>query len=303
MTMANLQKLNPTQQELYNYLEQQTGQVNFEVLQPFTTQEMGAVLHISRNTVSQYLNEFFKEGWMVKINTRPVYYFLRETLSRKFNVHTLDSEYEDLQFLQQDLNHGRRADSCFAGVIGYHLSLKSAVEKCRVAVEYPPTGLPLVLAGKGDMPTCRKLAESVIADGSAFEKCCQMFAAQGGDISVLRDADKFQKAKYSYELTAPADGYIYKNDVEKIGNASVLLGAGRIKKEDSIDFAAGITMHKKLGDYVKAGESICTFYADDESLFAAAEEMYRGGLVIRDEPPTLPPLVYARVTSDGVERF
>ena len=44
--MANLQKLNPTQQELYNYLEQQTGQVNFEVLQPFTTQEMGAVLHI-----------------------------------------------------------------------------------------------------------------------------------------------------------------------------------------------------------------------------------------------------------------
>ena len=55
--MANLQKLNPTQQELYNYLEQQTGQVNFEVLQPFTTQEMGAVLHISRNTVSQYLNE------------------------------------------------------------------------------------------------------------------------------------------------------------------------------------------------------------------------------------------------------
>ena len=164
-------------------------------------------------------------------------------------------------------------------------------------------GNMLVLAGKGDMPTCRKLAESVIADGSAFEKCCQMFAAQGGDTSVLRDADKFQKAKYSYELTAPADGYIYKNDVEKIGNASVLLGAGRIKKEDSIDFAAGITMHKKLGDYVKAGESICTFYADDESLFAAAEEMYRGGLVIRDEPPTLPPLVYARVTSDGVERF
>ena len=146
--MANLQKLNPTQQELYNYLEQQTGQVNFEVLQPFTTQEMGTVLHISRNTVSQYLNEFFKEGWMVKINTRPVYYFLRETLSRKFNVQTLDAEYEDLQFLQQDLNHGRRADSCFAGVIGYHLSLKSAVEKCRVAVEYPPTGLPLVLAGE-----------------------------------------------------------------------------------------------------------------------------------------------------------
>ena len=57
--MANLQKLNPTQQELYNYLEQQTGQVNFEVLQPFTTQEMGAVLHISRNTVRCQLRGIF----------------------------------------------------------------------------------------------------------------------------------------------------------------------------------------------------------------------------------------------------
>ena len=161
----------------------------------------------------------------------------------------------------------------------------------------------LILAGKGTEETCRAMAEQVIADGSAFEKCCQMFAAQGGDISVLKDSEQFRKARYSYELTAQREGYIYKNDVEKIGNASVLLGAGRIKKEDSIDFAAGITMHKKLGDYVKVGESICTFYADDESLFAAAEEMYRGGLVIRDDKPSLPPLIYARVTTDGVERF
>ena len=88
-----------------------------------------------------------------------------------------------------------------------------------------------------------------------------------------------------------------------IGNASVLLGAGRIKKEDSIDFAAGIIMHKKLGDAVKAGEPICTLYADDDTLFAAAEEMYVGGLTIGAEKPEVPPLIYARVTSEGVERF
>ena len=93
------------------------------------------------------------------------------------------------------------------------------------------------------------------------------------------------------------------NDVERIGNASVLLGAGRIKKEDSIDFAAGIIMHKKLGDAVKAGEPICTLYADDDTLFAAAEEMYVGGLTIGAEKPEVPPLIYARVTSKGVERF
>ena len=161
----------------------------------------------------------------------------------------------------------------------------------------------LQLAGKGDAATCRAMAERVIEDGSAFAKCCQMFAAQGGDVSVLQDPTCFRKAKYSYEVTAPCAGYIYKNDVEKIGNASVLLGAGRIKKEDSIDFAAGIVMHKKLGDAVQAGESICTFYADDPALFAAAEDMYRGGLVIREEKPKLPPLIYAGFTALGVELF
>ena len=161
----------------------------------------------------------------------------------------------------------------------------------------------LYLAGKGEMAACRAMAEQVIADGSAFEICCKMFAAQGGDTSVLRDASLFRKAKYAHDICAPADGYIVQNDVERIGNASVLLGAGRIKKEDSIDFAAGIIMHKKLGDAVKAGEPICTLYADDDALFAAAEEMYVGGLTIGAEKPEVPPLIYARVTSEGVERF
>ena len=161
----------------------------------------------------------------------------------------------------------------------------------------------LVLAGRDDLSACRAMAEGVIRDGTAFVKCCQMFAAQGGDVSVLKDPSIFPKAKYSYELTARQTGYIVENDVEKIGNASVLLGAGRIKKEDGIDFAAGITMHKKLGDAVKAGESICTFYANDPALFDAAEEMYRGGLVIGPEKPSVPPLIYARVTAQGVERF
>lgn len=161
----------------------------------------------------------------------------------------------------------------------------------------------LVLAGKGTLTECRAMAERTLQDGTAFVKCCQMFAAQGGDVEMVKDPDKLRKAAYSYKITARENGYIVKNDVEKIGNASVLLGAGRIRKEDTIDFAAGIVMHKKLGDMVRSGDAICTFYADDPALFAAAEEMYRGGLVIDVQPPKLPPLVYARVTADGVERF
>ena len=114
----------------------------------------------------------------------------------------------------------------------------------------------LVLAGKGDAAHCRAMAEAVIADGSAFAKCKEMFAAQGGDIRVLDDYSLFAQPAASYELLAEQDGYIVANDAEKIGSASVLLGAGRQKKGDPLDFAAGITLHKKRGDYVHKGESL-----------------------------------------------
>src|SRR5699024_1987303 len=72
----------------------------------------------------------------------------------------------------------------------------------------------LVLAGKGDLAACRRMAEEAVADGSAFEKCCQMFEAQGGDPRYLRDAALFPKAKYARDLVAQQAGYITANDVE-----------------------------------------------------------------------------------------
>lgn len=161
----------------------------------------------------------------------------------------------------------------------------------------------LLLAGLGTEEECRAMAEKAVADGSAFEKCKQMFAAQGGDISVLKDYSRFAAARYSREILAEETGYIYSHDTEKIGSASVLLGAGRLTKTDEIDFAAGITLHKKTGDYVEKGQSIATFYADDEALFDSAEKMFKSGLVIKGEKPVEAPLVYARVTKNSVERF
>ena len=148
----------------------------------------------------------------------------------------------------------------------------------------------------------RAMAEAVIADGSAFAKCKEMFAAQGGDTRVLDDYSLFEKPAASYELLAEQDGYIVANDAEKIGSASVLLGAGRQKKGDPLDFAAGITLHKKRGDYVHKGESLATFYGAADKFEAAAAE-YRSGLVYGAEKPEEAPLVYALVTKDGVERY
>ena len=160
----------------------------------------------------------------------------------------------------------------------------------------------LVLAGKGTPEECRAMAQQVIADGSAFAKCKEMFAAQGGDIRVLEDYSLFAQPAARYELLADADGYIVENDAEKIGTASVLLGAGREKKGDPLDYAAGIILHKKRGDYVRRGESLATFCGAPDR-FAAAEEAYRAGLKIGPEKPSDLPLIYAIVTDTGVSYF
>ena len=160
----------------------------------------------------------------------------------------------------------------------------------------------LVLAGKGSRDACRAMAQNAIADGSGFEKCKEMFAAQGGDVRVLEDYSLFAQPAARYELLAEQDGYIVENDAEKIGSASVLLGAGRLKKGDPIDPAAGIILRKKRGDFVRKGESLATFCGDPARFEAAAEE-YRSGLAYGPNPPAEAPLIYALVTRDGVERF
>ncbi|WP_294455136.1 pyrimidine-nucleoside phosphorylase [uncultured Allofournierella sp.] len=161
----------------------------------------------------------------------------------------------------------------------------------------------LYLAGKGSLEECRRMAEEAVASGAAYEKLKQMFAAQGGDVSVLDDPDKFQKAKFSRPLLAAESGYLVRMNTEMVGNASVCLGAGRITKEDTIDFAAGIMLHKKTGDKVEAGECLATLYADHEEKFAAAEEMFRAALTFGPAAEPVPALVMARVTEEGVERF
>ena len=145
----------------------------------------------------------------------------------------------------------------------------------------------LVLAGKGTPEECRAMAQQVIADGSAFAKCKEMFAAQGGDVRVLEDYSLFAQPAATWELLADADGYIVENDAEKIGTASVLLGAGREKKGDPLDYAA---------------DSLATF-CGEPSRFAAAEAAYRSGLKIGPEKPADLPLIYAIVTQDHVSYF
>ena len=164
-------------------------------------------------------------------------------------------------------------------------------------------GNMLYLAGKGDIETCRQMAKDAIADGSALERLTAMVEAQGGDSSVIKDTDKFPKAPFSHEVYAQKSGYIVHMDTEKCGIASTMLGAGRETKESIIDFAAGMILHRKVGDCVQIGQAIATMYASDESLFEAADRKYQEAVTIGATQPKTEPLILARVTKERVDQY
>ena len=153
----------------------------------------------------------------------------------------------------------------------------------------------LSLAGHGDYATCEGKVRGAIADGSALRTFAKMVEAQGGDPAWIHDPDLFPRAPYSHTVTAPRDGYIARVDTEGYGIASLMLGAGRNTMADKIDFAAGIHLHAKTGDFVKAGEPLATLYAEREGLFEAAQDRFLAATEFSDVAPEARPLILAKV--------
>ena len=136
-----------------------------------------------------------------------------------------------------------------------------------------------------------KQAQEAISSGRAFEQMKRWIAAQGGDAAVLDNVSLLPQASVQYELKAPQAGYIHHMDAQKIGEASAILGAGRQKKEDSIDYAAGIVLRKKTGDRVEAGETLAELWTNQEKSVADSEAEFLSALVWGEEAPQHQPLV------------
>ncbi|MEY4451793.1 MAG: hypothetical protein RLZZ380_914 [Actinomycetota bacterium] len=130
----------------------------------------------------------------------------------------------------------------------------------------------LRLAGKPDVDV-----RAALNDGRAMDKWNDMISAQGGDPKA-----ELPKAKYSHVVTAESTGVLSKLDALAVGVASWRLGAGRARKEDPVQFGAGIVLNKVQGDSVTAGEPLMTLYTDDEDRFARAMESLEGGVEIGD---------------------
>lgn len=161
----------------------------------------------------------------------------------------------------------------------------------------------LYIAEMGTLEECRRLAQKAIEDGSALKKLAEMVECQGGDSSYIYDTGKFEQAAVRYEVRSEAAGYIQSMNAEEIGLASVELGAGRSRKEDVIDMAAGIRLVKKVGDDVEAGDVLAVLYTSDEKLAAGAAGRVRAAYQAGEARPKERQLVYARVTDGDVLRL
>lgn len=148
-----------------------------------------------------------------------------------------------------------------------------------------------MVTGRDDM-ACRKMAKKSIEDGSALNKLREMITAQGGNADVIDSSGAFKQPKFSVDIISEREGYISRTDAERVGIASVILGAGREKKGDPIDPSAGIILKKKTGDSVSKGDVLATFYTDDETRIDVAKREFLDALIFGNEKPSKQKLIY-----------
>jgi pyrimidine-nucleoside phosphorylase len=102
-----------------------------------------------------------------------------------------------------------------------------------------------------------------INNGSALQKLKEMINYQKGDSKVVDNTMLFSKSRFIYEMKSKKEGYLSHIDALKLGIASMHMGAGRLKKEDPINYSVGIVLNKKTNDYVKENEVLCYLHMDE----------------------------------------
>ena len=143
--------------------------------------------------------------------------------------------------------------------------------------------------------TKRRLLE-LLRDGSALSVFEKIIEAQGGDASVCADTSKLPTAKHTTVLEAWEGGHINRIQAESVGIAAMELGAGRRRKEDTIDPAVGLVMNAKRGDKVEPGQPVVTIHYNDDRELDKVKTMLREAIVIGEAPTEVPPLILDRLS-------
>jgi thymidine phosphorylase len=184
-------------------------------------------------------------------------------------------------------------DAPLGRAVGNAVEVEEAVATLRG--EGPPDLLEVTLALAREMLALARVEAdpaAALADGRALDRYRQMIAAQGGDPDA-----PLPQAGHTEVVTADEDGWLRRLDARAVGVAAWRLGAGRARKEDDVNHAAGIVCLAKPGDRVTAGQPVLELRTDDETRFGPAAEALAGAVGIGSEPPAARPPVIERITA------
>ena len=195
--------------------------------------------------------------------------------------------------------------------VGNALEVKEAIQTLKGQgpadlMEACMTLAAYMLVGVGraeNVSQAEDLLQSTIDDGSALKKLAEFVEAQGGDASYVWNPEKFPRTEFIEEIVAMEDGYVAEILTDEIGMTSLVLGGGRETKESEIDLSVGIKIHKKVGDYVRKGESLARLYANDVNKLKAASPRLQAAYKLSKERVEAPKHVLGIVTKDGCTRF
>lgn len=134
--------------------------------------------------------------------------------------------------------------------------------------------------------------ELLLTTGRGLTKLKEFIAAQGGDPAVVERPELLPQAKHQITITALSDGYIYNIETRMVGEAAMLLGAGRVTKTSPIDLAVGIELKKRKGDYLTKGEPLAIFHVNEKDNFEKAKEQFINAYTLSNKKPESQPLIY-----------
>jgi pyrimidine-nucleoside phosphorylase len=158
----------------------------------------------------------------------------------------------------------------------------------------------LILAGKcKSYPQAYQMLYKANQDGSALETFRQMVKLQGGDTGIIEDYLKLPQAKVKYETQSARRGYIKEIQADQIGWLAIEIGAGRKRKEDQIDPAAGFVIRKKIGERVQKGEVLAEIHCPDQKLAERIGEQLKKCFVVSQSPAKKPKKIIRRITAGG----
>ena len=162
----------------------------------------------------------------------------------------------------------------------------------------------LKLAGQGEkwaeIGAARENVRRKLHGGAAFERFRQMVDRQGGDVSQADDVSRLPQARIRHPLHASQEGYIADIFADKVGLATLALGAGRATKADTIVHAVGIKAHASVGDAVSPESVLLTIHANSDFSLERALKLLEDSVVYSDAPVDALPLFHGTITGDDV---